>query len=373
MILSTRDRAGRHLVSQHGKAKTKSYVVDTNVFLVDPLAIYAFPGSEVVIPDSVLSELDRLKTSKADKRVRYRGRHISRILFSLSEDGMLLEGVPLEDGAVVRVVPLDPKTQVPPTLNPKNSDDRIVAVAHQLAAEPGSNVTLVTNDLNMLLKAQALRLPVMRYGEDEERGLSWRLIQNVKRNRAVSASVLVGVAALALALYALSVSTQRQTQTQSPAFPSQGSTFHAQEFSYLQALSRNPKDVRALVGLGNLYFDEGKATGTAARFRQAIDYYIRALAIDPSDVDVRTDLAIMQFYSGAADLAIREAKTAVRYNPQHAYAHFNLGVFYFKGKKDYVAAVRELRAAIKYDKSGELADQARELLQQIRTEEKQGG
>lgn len=358
----------------------KSYVVDTNVFLADPLAIYAFPGSNVLIPDIVLSELDRLKTSKMDKRLRYRGRQISRILFGLSEHGMLLEGIPIEDGSQVRVVALDSSSDVPSTLNPKNSDDRILAVAYQ-QAQLGDDVTLVTNDLNMLLKAQTLDLRVVRYGEDDERGWGFRVVQAVKRNRAVAAAVVVGLVALALALYALSMSTARNTATQQPtSFPSQGGTtlpgignVQAREFELRQLVNQNPQNVQAWYDFASLEADVGKATGSRQRMDQAVQYYLHALQIQPNNSDIRTDLSITYFYLGAVDDAIREAKIAIRYSPNHSKAHYNLGVFYFRGKKDDVNAIREFELAIKTDKSGDVAAQARQMLQQIRVQERQGG
>lgn len=351
----------------------KTYVVDTNVFLADPLAIYAFPGSSILIPDVVLSELDRLKTSKIDKRLRYRGREVSRILFGLSEHGMLMEGIPLEDGASVRVVALDSDAEVPSTLNPRNTDDRILAVAFQVAAS-GEDMTLVTNDLNMLLKAQTLELNVARYGEDDEHSLGRRFLHAAKRNRGVGAAVIVGLVALGFALYALRVSTQQNSQP--TPFPNQGQLtagFRQQETAYLQAVSQNSKDLHALAGLANLYFDTGKSTGSSERFRQARDYYVRALQLQPSNVDMRTDLAITYFYLGDADEAISQAKASLRYDPTHALAHYNLGVFYWKGRKDDVNAVREFKAAIKVDKAGDVASEARDLLQEIRLQERQGG
>ncbi len=350
----------------------KSYVLDTNVFLADPLAIYSFPGSNVLIPDTVLSELDRLKTSKMDKRLRFRGREVSRILFGLSERGMLMEGIPIDDGSTVRVVALDSSTSIPPVLNPKNTDDRILAVAHQ-EAESGTDVTLVTNDLNMLLKAQTLDLPVVRYGEDDERGFGSRMLQTVKRNRAVVAAVVVGIAALVLALYALRVTTERNN-AQPSAFPGEGtSSFQTQEFAYQQALGRNPRDFSALTGLANLYFDAGKTSGSSTRFEQATQYYRRALQIQSDNADVRTDLAISYFYLGDVDQAIAEAKASLKHNPKHPLTHYNLGVFYWKGKKDAVNAVREFEAAIRDDKVGQVASQSRELLQEIRVQQRQGG
>ena len=81
------------------------YIFDTNVLLNDPHAIFAYAKAEVVIPQTVLSELDKLKTGRIDREVRFRGREFSRILFELSEYGPLTEGIPLDNDAVVRVAP----------------------------------------------------------------------------------------------------------------------------------------------------------------------------------------------------------------------------------------------------------------------------
>jgi hypothetical protein len=76
----------------------KTIVLDTNVLLADPQALLAFPDAEVVIPETVLGELDKLKTSRVDPDLRFRGREVSRMLFELSEQGSLIDGVDLPDG-----------------------------------------------------------------------------------------------------------------------------------------------------------------------------------------------------------------------------------------------------------------------------------
>ena len=63
----------------------KIVVLDTNVLLADPNSVLSFPRAEVVIPETVLGELDKLKTARVDPDLRFRGREVSRILFELSE------------------------------------------------------------------------------------------------------------------------------------------------------------------------------------------------------------------------------------------------------------------------------------------------
>ena len=85
----------------------KVLVLDTNVLLADPNSVLSFPRAEVVIPETVLGELDKLKTARVDPDLRFRGREVSRILFELSEEGSLIEGVDLPDGGRLRVAPFE--------------------------------------------------------------------------------------------------------------------------------------------------------------------------------------------------------------------------------------------------------------------------
>ena len=76
----------------------KTVVLDTNVLLADPRALFAYPGTEIVIPETVLSELDKLKTARIDPDLRFRGREVSRQIFELARDGSLTDGVDIEEG-----------------------------------------------------------------------------------------------------------------------------------------------------------------------------------------------------------------------------------------------------------------------------------
>lgn len=49
-----------------GDADRKFFVLDTNILLHEPFAIYSFQEHDVVIPMTVLEELDRIKDSKRD-------------------------------------------------------------------------------------------------------------------------------------------------------------------------------------------------------------------------------------------------------------------------------------------------------------------
>ena len=72
----------------------KIFVLDTNVLLHDPQAIFAFEDNEVIIPAVVLEEIDS-KKRLADELGR-NARHVSRLLDGLREKGRLHEGIKLE-------------------------------------------------------------------------------------------------------------------------------------------------------------------------------------------------------------------------------------------------------------------------------------
>ena len=73
----------------------KYYVIDTNVLLHSPNALYAFNEHTVVIPEVVIEELDRFKKESTERGAN--SRHVSRIIDNMRTQGNLLEGVPLND------------------------------------------------------------------------------------------------------------------------------------------------------------------------------------------------------------------------------------------------------------------------------------
>ncbi len=97
-------------------------------------------------------------------------------------------------------------------------------------------------------------------------------------------------------------------------------------------LDKNPKDLEALISLGN-------ANMMISRFEPAQDLYTRALAINPKDLDVRTNLAIAYKYGGKPEQAFIELKKNLEYDPKHDPTLYNLGFLYYYDKKDSAAAL----------------------------------
>jgi tetratricopeptide (TPR) repeat protein len=93
----------------------------------------------------------------------------------------------------------------------------------------------------------------------------------------------------------------------------------------------DPKDFEALVSLGNVDFDQ-------RNYPEAASYYTKALAVH-DDLNVRTDLGTMLFYSNRYDDAMVELQKVLAVNPNHAQALFNMGVVYLHGKNNPQSAL----------------------------------
>ena len=140
----------------------RTYVLDTSVLLADPAAIRRFEEHEVVLPVVVITELEG-KRHHPD--LGYFARSALRMLDELRiEHGRLDEAIPVgTDGGTVRVElnHTDPES-LPSGFRLGDNDTRILAVARNLANE-GRDVTLVSKDLPLRIKASAVGLEAAEY------------------------------------------------------------------------------------------------------------------------------------------------------------------------------------------------------------------
>ena len=143
-------------------APRRTYVLDTSVLLSDPHALLRFDEHEVVLPVVVVSELEG---KRSHPELGYFARQALRLLDDLRvSHGRLDEPIPLNDsGGTLRVElnHIDPSV-LPAGFQLGDNDTRILAVARSLAAE-GCDVTLVSKDLPMRVKASALGLVAEEY------------------------------------------------------------------------------------------------------------------------------------------------------------------------------------------------------------------
>lgn len=355
----------------------RTVVLDTNVLLSDPQVLLSFPDAEVIIPETVLSEIDKIKTSRVDPDLRFRGREVSRMIFEFSEGASLLEGVDLPDGGRLRVVPLDSEAEMPEGLSARNADDRILAVAQQICASGCEDLTLVTNDLNMLLKAQTLGVKVERRAELEG-GAAKRAVRWLQRYRvpitilAIALAVFAGVVALSLYVSNLSTGTSARVPVE---FRDSLTSDYRNLLDGLTTLETKPDDLEALKLVADAYYNLHNQTGNITFAQKAIDRYEQYLRQRPDDGDVRTDMASLYFTLGSTDQAIQEVTTVLADNPDHIEANFNLGIFYWQSSRnDYANGAKQMMRVIDLASQSSdphtqlIATNARTLLAQIKAE-----
>ncbi|SET86434.1 PhoH-like ATPase [Salinibacillus kushneri] len=139
-----------------------TYVLDTNVLLQDPRAIFSFEEHEVVIPAVVLEEVDSKKRNMDE--VGHNARETSRIIDRFRQLGELYNGVPLPNGGSLRIE-LNHRSfsKLSEIFLERTNDNRILAVALNLHLEVqkeknNHKVILVSKDILMRVKADALGL-----------------------------------------------------------------------------------------------------------------------------------------------------------------------------------------------------------------------
>lgn len=143
---------------QH-KPMKKTYVLDTNVLLHDPHAIYKFEDNDLIIPIFVIEEVDQFKRESTERGRN--ARTVSRLLDSLRErGGSLAHGVPVGDeGGSLRILVPGKKPELSVALRPTSGDHAILQTAIDLAHErPDRPTIFVTMDVNLRIRADAMGL-----------------------------------------------------------------------------------------------------------------------------------------------------------------------------------------------------------------------
>ncbi|MFM5599986.1 PhoH family protein [Aeromonas veronii] len=140
----------------------KLFILDTNVLLHDPLAIYSFKEHDVLIPMTVLEELDNIKDRNKDvsRDARVAIRALEDVFRDATPD-QITQGVPLAGEASGNIcifsdhhLPQDAEV-----FTDKEADNRIINAALYLQKhELKRQVVLVTKDINMRLKAKGAGL-----------------------------------------------------------------------------------------------------------------------------------------------------------------------------------------------------------------------
>jgi PhoH-like ATPase len=143
----------------------KNYVLDTNILLHDPRAIYAFEDNDVIIPIHVLEEIDGFKRELSE--LGRHARQISRTLDELRAKGSLSDGVELQNGGKLSVA-LKGREVPEAVLDRTKADARILAVAMAVRdRSPDRPTIFLTKDVNLRIRADALGLQTADYEHDK--------------------------------------------------------------------------------------------------------------------------------------------------------------------------------------------------------------
>lgn len=145
----------------------KTLILDTNVILHDSGCIYKFEDNDVVIPISVLEELDHFK--KGNDVLNFHARAFVREMDKLSRDTVFDEGIQLgDDMGTLKVDILNTiSEEVQKIFAEDTTDHRILATAHNLSKENDTRVVLVSKDVNLRMKAKSIGVESQDYFNDK--------------------------------------------------------------------------------------------------------------------------------------------------------------------------------------------------------------
>ena len=142
----------------------KTYILDTNVLIYDPHAIFKFEDNDIVLPIYVIEEVDTFKRETTERGRN--AREVSRVLDELRSKGSLSQGVAVGEGSVRVHVP-DKRPRLEHGLNPLSADNAILQTAIAVRdMDPNRRTVFVTMDVNLRIRADAFGLLTQTYEHD---------------------------------------------------------------------------------------------------------------------------------------------------------------------------------------------------------------
>jgi PhoH-like ATPase len=145
----------------------KNYILDTNVLLHDPQSLLSFQDNHVLIPIEVIEEIDRFKRESTE--LGQNARTVSRMLDGFRNEGSLSEGVRLPNGGKLKIVfqKSEAAKNGHSVFGDNTVDNRILSLAATIQkAQPKNSTILVSKDINLRIKADALGLQAEDYETD---------------------------------------------------------------------------------------------------------------------------------------------------------------------------------------------------------------
>jgi PhoH-like ATPase len=141
----------------------KNYVLDTNILLHDPYAIFRFDDNNVIIPIYVIEEVDQFKREGSERGRN--ARHVVRLLDDLREQGgSLSKGVSIKSGGILTVAVPSKRPELPSAIDKAAMDNAILQTAFEVREADGGRPTVfVTMDTNLRIRADALGMVAETY------------------------------------------------------------------------------------------------------------------------------------------------------------------------------------------------------------------
>jgi PhoH-like ATPase len=146
----------------------KNYVLDTTVLLYEAQALFKFDRNNVIIPITVIEDIDHFKKDQSE--TGRNARQTSRYLDDLRRKGSVVKGIALENGGTlfVRTGSSAMSQRMPEVLREGTRENRILAIALDVKQHAqGIETVFVSKDLNLRVKADALGLDVEDYESDK--------------------------------------------------------------------------------------------------------------------------------------------------------------------------------------------------------------
>ncbi|MBI3125868.1 MAG: PhoH family protein [Ignavibacteriales bacterium] len=151
------------------KKNPKTFVLDTNVILHDPTCINHFQENNIIIPLSVIEELDHFK--RGNQVINLNAREFARTLDTITGNDIFNGGVSLGrgKGKVRIVITKGLSREIHDVFREDNVDHRVLSAAFEAnrTMKSKESIIVVTKDVNLRMKAKALGIPAEDYTTDQ--------------------------------------------------------------------------------------------------------------------------------------------------------------------------------------------------------------
>lgn len=128
---------------------------------------------------------------------------------------------------------------------------------------------------------------------------------------------------------------------------------------YKARLEKDPKDIEALVFMGNANYD-------IQRFEKAKEFYQKALEVDPNNTHVRTDLASSYRSLGETDQALEELNKVLKSDPKHEVALYNSGIILLNDKNDAEKATAAWEKLVQLKPNDPLSEELKKKISELK-------